>query len=123
MNSGPSASGSDYVFEVPKKPLAAALADTIGRVVAQVPGIREAYVPQCRRGDGEFRQVLVIGVEHAEAIPGIVRDLTSGMQRGLPPGAWFDILPFVADEIPAAARLERCHIYGQSVNPWWQFWR
>lgn len=113
----------DLVFAAPKKPLAPALSDTIGRLVAQVPGIREAYVPQYRGASGELRQALVIGVGRTEEIPGIVADLTTRMQRGLPPGAWFDILPFTVDEIPAAAKAERCHIFGDSANPWWRFWR
>jgi hypothetical protein len=123
MSAPDSASGPEFVFAAAKKPLTPALADTIGRLVAQVPGIREAYVPQYRSGDGEFRQGLVIGVEKKEEIPAIVADLTARMQRGLPPGAWFDILPFAAEAIPAAARAQRCHIYGELANPWWRFWR
>ena len=65
--------GTQMFFGVPANPMAEVMADAIGQVVAQVRGIREAYLPQCHiQGDVEARQVLVIGVDSLDRIPTVM---------------------------------------------------
>ena len=77
--------GTQMFFGVPAKPMPEIMADAIGQVVAQVPGIREAYLPQCfMQGDAEARQVLVVGVEDPGRIPEIMHELMGKMKLVLP---------------------------------------
>lgn len=112
-------------FGAPAKPMADVMADALGQVVAQVPGICEAYIPQCFiEGDTEARQVLVVGVEKKEKIPEVMQDLMGKMKLLLSPGVFMDILPYPSTDLPDAARVARCHIYGSPMKtkPWWRFW-
>jgi hypothetical protein len=91
--------------------------------VAQVPGIREAYLPQCFiQGDTEARQVLVVGVDNGRKIPKIMDELMSEMRLVLPENQFIDILPFPVSTMPGGARVTECKIYGSKSKPWWKVW-
>jgi hypothetical protein len=126
MNERALPAGTQMFFGVPAKPMPEIMADAIGQVVAQVPGIREAYLPQCFiQGDTEARQVLVVGVVNAQAIPKIMDDLTGKMKLVLPAQQFIDIIPFPASTMPGDARVAECKIYGTDIGPagpWWKFW-
>jgi hypothetical protein len=112
-------------FGAPAKPMADVMADALGQVVAQVPGIREAYIPQCFiEGDTEARQVLVVGVERNDKIPEVMHDLMGKMKLLLPAGVFMDILPYASADLPDEARVSSCHIFGAPAQskPWWRFW-
>jgi hypothetical protein len=110
-------------FGEPAKPMPEVMADALGQVVAQVPGICEAYIPQTFiEGDTEARQVLVIGVEKKERIPAIMQDLMGKMKLLLPPGVFMDVLPFASTDVPHGARVEKCRIFGAPKRPWWRLW-
>ena len=56
--------GTSVYWGAPAKPMPEIMSDAISQVVAQVPGIVEAHLPQCFvEGDKEARQVLVVGVQ------------------------------------------------------------
>ena len=62
--------GTKMFFGAPAKPMPEIMVDAIAQVVAQVPGIQEAHLPQCFiEGDKEARQVVVIGVQNRSEIP------------------------------------------------------
>ena len=112
-------------FGAPAKLMADVMVDALGQVVAQVPGICEAYIPQCFiEGDTEARQVLVVGVEKQEQIPEVMQDLMGKMKLLLPPGVFMDILPYASAELPEEARVEKCHLFGSPAKPkpWWKIW-
>ena len=111
------------LFGAPAKPMPEVMSDAIGQVVAQVPGICEAYLPQCYiEGDQEARQILVVGVERKESIPEIMQVLMGKMKLLLPPGVFIDILPFESASVPQKARVATCHIFGSPKKPRWRFW-
>jgi hypothetical protein len=115
--------GTQMIFGVPAKPMPGIMADAIGQVVAQVPGIREAYLPQCYiQGDTEARQVLVVGVDNGREIAKIVDDLMSKMRLVLPENQFIDILPFPVSTMPGGARVAECKIHGSKPKPWWNVW-
>jgi hypothetical protein len=117
------ASGTKMFFGVPTHPMDEVMVDAIAQVVAQVPGIREAYMPQCCiEGEGEARQVLVLGVESKERTPAIMEDLMSKMRLLLAPGHYLDIMPFESLSMPVEARVHRCRIYGACPKPRWKIW-
>lgn len=110
-------------FGVPANPMPEIMRDAVGQVVAQVPGIGEAYLPQCFiQGDTEARQVLVVGVENAQKIPRIMDELMSKMKLVLPANQFIDIIPFPVSTMPAGARIAKCKIYEAKTRPWWKVW-
>ena len=125
MNERTISQGTKMFFGAPAKPMADVMVDALGQVVAQVPGICEAYIPQCFiEGDAEARQVLVVGVEKQERIPEVMQDLMGKMKLLLPPGVFMDILPYPTAELPEEARVEKCRILASPAKskPWWRFW-
>ena len=100
-----------------------AMSSAIAQVVAQVPGICEAYLPQCFiQGEKEARQILVIGVEKEEKIPDIMEQLMPKMKSLLPPNNFIDMLPYECGDLPEEARVQKCRIFGSPKKPWWKIW-
>jgi hypothetical protein len=123
MNERSLPAGTQMFFGVPANPMPEIMADAIGQVVAQVPGIREAYLPQCFiKGDTEARQVLVVGVENAQEIPRIMDELMGKMRLVLPADQFIDIMPFPVSTMPTGARVAQCKICEAKAKPWWKLW-
>jgi len=115
--------GTSMFFGRPAKPMPEIMADAISQVVAQVPGIVEAHLPQCFiEGDKEARQVLVIGVQRRGEIPQIARALMGKLQLVFPPGQFIDILPFESGAVPAGVRQAGCQIFAAEKKAWWKIW-
>ena len=115
--------GTKLFFGAPANPMPEKVAKAIGEVVAQVPGIREAYLPQCFiEGDQEARQILVVGVNRRSQIPDILDDLLGKITSVLPEGKTIDVLPFKSSAMPHGARVRECKIYENKIKPWWRFW-
>ena len=110
-------------FGVPSNPMAEIMVDAIGQTVAQVPGICEAYLPQCFiEGDEEARQVLIVGVERKSQIPSVMEDLMGKMALVLPGKVFIDIIPYACADLPEAARVQECRILYRRPKPWWKMW-
>jgi hypothetical protein len=115
--------GTNLYFGAPAKPMPTSMADAITKVVAQVPGIVEAHLPQCFiEGDKEARQVLVVGVQRRSEIPQIAEALMGKIQLLFPPGQFIDILPFESGAVPQGVRKANCQIFQAPKNAWWKFW-
>jgi hypothetical protein len=114
--------GIKMFFGVPAKPMPEIMGDAIAQVVAQVPGIREAYLPQCFiEGDTEARQVLVVGVDKRDSIPEIMQDLMGKMKLLLPEGVFMDIIPYPSSSMPQEAKVKECRIF-VAEKSWWKVW-
>ena len=110
-------------FGAPAKPMPEIMSDAIRQVVAQVPGILEAHLPQCfMEGDKEARQVLVVGVARRSEIPPIAQNLMGKLQLVFPPGQFIDILPFESGAVPPGVRQAGCQIFAAGKKPWWKVW-
>jgi hypothetical protein len=109
------------IFGIPAHPMGEVMVDAIAQVIAQVPGISEAYIPECCI-EGEARQVLVLGVKRKERIPAIMQDLMSKLQLLLAPGHYLDVVPFESSSMPVEARVLSCRIFGAHPKPWWKIW-
>ena len=115
--------GTQISFGAPATPMPDVIADAIGHLVQQVPGITEAHLPQCFiEGDTEARQVLVIGVRDMEAVPRLIQELTDLLKPVVPVGKLIDIIPFQESKVPTAVRAAGCRIFGQANRPWWKLW-
>ncbi len=110
-------------FGAPAKPMPEIMSGAVRQVVAQVPGILEAHLPQCFiEGDKEARQVLVVGVARRNEIPRIAQDLMGKLQLVFPPGQFIDILPFESGAVPPGVRQAGCQIFAAERKPWWKVW-
>jgi hypothetical protein len=115
--------GTTIYFGPPAKPMPETMVGAISQVVADVPGILEAHLPQCFiEGDTEARQVLVIGVQSRDEIPRIAGALMSKLKRIFPPGQFIDILPFQATAVPPEVRQADCQIVLAKKKAWWKVW-
>jgi hypothetical protein len=113
-------------FGAPAKPMPEIMAGGIRQVVAQVPGILEAHLPQCfMEGDKDARQVLVVGVERHGEIARIAQDLMGKLQLLFAPGQFIDILPFESGAVPPGVRQAGCQIFKAEApdkKSWWRIW-
>ncbi len=110
-------------FGAPAKPMPESKSHAISQVVAQVPGIVEAHLPQCFvEGDKEARQVLVLGVQRRDEIPRIAPEVMGRLQGLFPSGEFIDILPFESRAIPHGVREARCQIFLAEKKAWWKIW-
>jgi len=115
--------GTRMYFGVPADPMPEIMSDAIRQVVTQVPGIREAYLPQCYiEGEEEARQVLVVAVDVPEQMPAVMQDLMGKMGLLLPQGQFIDIIPFLTSSMPSGARVRECQIVKTKRKPWWKIW-
>jgi hypothetical protein len=115
--------GTEMFFGAPAKPMPQIIADAISQVVAQVPGIVEAHLPQCFiEGDTEARQVLIIAVERRDEIPRIAGELMGKLQLVFAPGQFIDILPYQAGALPQGVRQAGCQIFATERKAWWKIW-
>lgn len=117
--------GTGMYFGVPASPMPETLADALARAVAQLPGIREAYVPQCYiEREDEARQVLVLGFAKQTQIAPAMESLFEILPQVLPEGEFIDVLPFTVDAMPEEARVDECAILlADAPTSWWKFWR
>lgn len=115
--------GTSLFFGTPAKPMPEILADGIALVVAQVPGIVEAHLPQCfMEGDEEARQVLVIVVQRRGDIPQIANALMAKLRLLFAEGQFIDIIPFADGDVPKGVRQAGCQIFAAAKKPWWKLW-
>jgi hypothetical protein len=115
--------GTQMFFGSPATPMPEIITDAISQVVAQVPGIVEAHLPQCFiEGEKEARQILVIGIQKGSEIPQIARTLMGKLQLVFPPGQFIDILPYESGAIPGGVREAGCQIYLAEKKTWWKIW-
>jgi hypothetical protein len=115
--------GTTTYWGAPANPMPQIMADAISQVVAQVPGIVEAHLPQCFiEGDKEARQVLVVGVQSRAEIPQIAQQLMGKLPLLFTPGQFIDILPFESGLVPCGVRQAGCKIYAGEKKPWWKVW-
>jgi len=102
----------------PAKPMPEIMADAILQVVAQVPGIHEAHLPQCFiEGDKEARQVLAISVQSRNEIPRIAKELKGKLQLVFPLGQIIEILLFETGSMPSGVRQAGCQIFTGEKKP------
>jgi hypothetical protein len=116
--------GTQLFFAAPAQPMPGIMEDAIAQVIAQVPGIFEAHLPECLiEGELDARQVLVIAVRRRREIPQIADILMGKLRLVLAVGQVLDILPFQVDELPPGVKEANCQIFAAKTKPWWNFWK
>jgi SseB protein C-terminal domain len=109
--------GTNIFFGAPANPMPEIMATAILRAVGQVPGIREAHLPQCFiEGDNEARQVLVIGVDSKDDIPRVAGQLIGKLKMELGPTQFIDVIPYESRVLPESVRSAGCRVFEQRAR-------
>ena len=113
------------LFGSPANPMDDGMVDGFRQVVAQVPGIEEAYLPQCYiEGDETAQQVLIVGVSKQGDIQNVMPILMEKLRLLLGEGNFIDVMPFPTRRIPSEAKVipltSGTLISGN--RPWWKLW-
>jgi hypothetical protein len=107
------------------KPIPRALSDSISDMVRTIPGIREAYLPQCyAKGLVEPpAQVLVLVLEDASDQK-VLNAVGQGLARILPPGQHLDVWPMTYGHgLLETVRATRTHVHctpPPAPKRWWR---
>jgi hypothetical protein len=95
----------------------------IANVVAKVPCVVEAHLPQCFiEGDTAARQALIVVVRSKADTPEIAQQISAAISKVIPGGHFVDILPFVNGVVPTGLRESGCQIFRAISRPWWNIW-
>jgi len=117
------AGGTRNYFGAPATPMPGDRSAAIADLVARVPGVVEAHLPQCFiEGEPGARQVLAIVVSTKEEIPRVCNAIGHGLKGILPEGQFLDILPFRQTSVIPGVREARCQIYPSNAKAWWKVW-
>jgi len=110
----------------PARPMPQQLSDAIGEMVRGIPGIREAYLPQCYVKDivEPPAQILVLVLD--DTYDQTVLDAVGqGLSRVLPQGVHLDVWPLSDGhslvETIRGTRMQ-IHCAASASKPWWRFW-
>ncbi len=103
------------------------LSDAIGEMVRGIPGIHEAYLPQCYVKDivDPPAQILVLVLDNADDRT-VLDAVGQGLSGVLPQGVHLDVWPLSdGHSLLDTIRGTRMQIHCAAVSetkPWWRFW-
>jgi hypothetical protein len=115
--------GSTVYLGAPAKPLDQSIILKISELVAALPSVLEAHLPQCwieKLMPGPA-QILVLVVATEEGVPELIAAVGQGLGRLLPRGNHMDIWPLlISNNLIGAVRGAGCQIFGQHGKPIFQ---
>ena len=117
--------GTTFYWGAPAKPMAEDRSRAVAELLANTPGIAEAYLPQCYAVGfvDPAAQVLVITLAHGADLATVMQALGAGISRIFPTGEHLDILPGLDRGTLATVRESGTQIYSGGVcesQPWWK---
>jgi hypothetical protein len=117
--------GSTFNWGAPAKPMAEERSRAVAQLVANTPGIAEAFLPQCYAAGfvDPPAQVLVVTLTPSADLPTVMQSLGAGIARIFPPGEHLDILPRLDRGTVETIRQYGTQIYGTRTSPsqpWWK---
>lgn len=110
----------------PAQPMAQELSDSIARMVREIVGIQEAYLPQCfvKAVVEPPAQVLVLVLDASTNEQSVLNSVGEGLVRLLPKGTHLDVWPMSdQDSLLGTVRGTRMHVHCQPPperKPWWK---
>jgi hypothetical protein len=111
---------------VPANPVSEIMIDVMRQVLAQTPGILEAYLPLCIiEGDQEARQVLLVGLDPLAKTSEVMEELGWKMKLVLPANEFIDIMPAPPSSpllVLAATTEPDSLIFKKKRRRWWKIW-
>ena len=117
--------GTTVYWGAAAKPMAEQRSRAVTQLVADTPGIAEAFLPQCYAPGfvDPPAQVLVITLTPGAELPSVMHALEVGISPIFPPGEHLDILPQVERGTLQTIRQYDTQIYGSAITesrPWWK---
>ena len=118
--------GTTFHWGAPAKPMPEEWSRAVAELVANTPGIAEAYLPQCYAVGfvDPPAQVLVITLASGAELATVMQALGAGISRIFPPGDYLDILPGLDRGTLQTIRESGTQIYtgGAAIEarPWWK---
>jgi hypothetical protein len=108
----------------PAVPMPEERSAAIGRLVATVPEIVEAHLPQCYIPGQTSKSAQILFLVFARAIsPAALQTIGAGLPAIVPAGEFLDILPItLASDLLETVRGTDCPVYARPrAAPWWRF--
>jgi hypothetical protein len=119
--------GSQILIGAPAVPMPLERSTAIGRLVASVPEVVEAHLPQCYIAGQMPKPGQLLFVVFAKEIShSAIQTIGAGLPSIVPPGEFLDMMPItLANSLLETVRGANCQIYARAAKktPWWQFWR
>jgi hypothetical protein len=119
--------GTQILIGAPAQPMARAQSAAIAGVLAKVPGVVEAHLPQIFAPGAmtEPAQVLVVVLKRGADVEATMHAITCDLAQLLTEDSRLDLFPLASDSgMLASVRGVGCQILGAkaSAKPWWKFW-
>ncbi|HEX8162689.1 MAG TPA: enhanced serine sensitivity protein SseB C-terminal domain-containing protein [Pyrinomonadaceae bacterium] len=119
--------GTQILIGAPARPMPSAQSAAIAAVLAKVPGVVEAHLPQVYAPGAmtEPAQVLVVVLGPGADADATLDAINCDLARLLTEDSRLDIFPVASDSgILKDVRAVGCRILGEArgPKPWWRFW-
>jgi hypothetical protein len=119
--------GTQILIGAPARPMPSAQSAAIAAVLAGVPGVVEAHLPQVYAPGAmnEPAQVLVVVLSRDADADATLHAINCDLARLLTEDSRLDIFPVTGDSgILRDVRAVGCRILGDArdAKPWWKFW-
>ena len=119
--------GTQILIGAPARPMPSAQSAAIAAMLAKVPGVVEAHLPQVYAPGAmtEPAQVLVVVLRPGADADATLEAINCDLARLLTEDSRLDIFPVSSDSgILKDVRAVGCRILGEArdAKPWWKFW-
>jgi hypothetical protein len=119
--------GTQILIGAPARPMPSAQSAAIAGMLAKVPGVVEAHLPQVYAPGAmnEPAQVLVVVLRPGVDTEATLHAINCDLARLLTEDSHLDIFPVASDSgILKDVRAVGCRILGEArdFKPWWKFW-
>jgi hypothetical protein len=119
--------GTQILIGAPARPMPSAQSAAIADMLAKVPGVVEAHLPQVYAPGAidEPAQVLVVVLRPGADAEATLHEINCDLARLLTEDSRLDILPVASDSgMLRDVRAVGCQILGEQrgAKPWWRFW-
>jgi hypothetical protein len=119
--------GTQILIGAPARPMPSAQSAAIAGMLAKVPGVVEAHLPQVYAPGAmdEPAQVLVVVLGRGVDMEATLHAINCDLARLLTEDSRLDIFPVASDSgILKDVRAVGCQILGEQhvAKPWWKFW-
>ena len=119
--------GTQILIGAPARPMPSAQSAAIAAVLAKVPGVVEAHLPQVYAPGAmdEPAQVLVVVLRPGADTDATLHAINCDLARLLTEDSRLDIFPVAGDSgMLRDVRAVGCQILGEKrgEKPWWKFW-
>jgi len=120
--------GTEILIAAPAKPMAQAQSAAIADMLARIPGVAEAHLPQLfiTGVTNAPAQILALVLTPGADVQKVMGEIGCHLGAMLPEDERLDVWPLdPSNPILKSVRAVNCRILGNAVSAksWWQFWK